>query len=377
MTQRERKLGIIVAVLLGAMLLYGAVNTLALSPARKADEDVRRLEEEAGKLRTANAREGYYKARLGSLKARTFGSDELTARDGLESRLMSIARQSGLSTSSGLTLRSARGAPKRGAYREVAWNVTASGKLDHVVNFLYLLGADSRLHRISGLNLSPQPRREEIKVRLRYSTIIPDLKNPPKIEAPAPTSAPALPGLDGPRRTQLAMITARDLFRPYVKRPPRVVSRPPQRIPDRTDPPPRRLQGPPVETFMRVVSLSQLASQPHICISDTRSGDVQYYKVGDKLAGGRIVLVDYRQMPQVDNPRILSGSRVIVIIGQTYWAVELGRTLAQKHRLRQDQLPLELKVSSAAHAPAESVSPQKGSRLECPARAVNLHGCSV
>ena len=340
MTQRERKLGIIVVGFLGVLLLYGMINSLALSPARKADADLLRLQAKADELRATNAREGYYKARFGELEQLTFGDDELTARDGLESRLMDVARQSGLNTSNGWALRSARGMPKRGAYREVAWNVTASGKLDHIVNFLYLLGADSRLHRISGLTLSPQPKGEGVKARLRYSTIILDMKNPPETTAFGPTSAPAAPSLDGPDRTQLAMITARDLFRPYVKRPPKVVQPPRSRPPtQRNDPPPQRAQEPPVETFLRVVSLSQLADLPHICVSDTRSGKIRYYDVGDGLVGGKIVMVDYRQMPLKDNPEILSGSRVIMRIGPTYWAVELGTDLPEKRRLRNEQLP--------------------------------------
>jgi len=357
MTQREKQLGVAVAAMLGCMLTYGVVDKLALAPARKADTAARGLAEKISTLRTANARLKYYKGRLAELRKRTFGADTFVARAALETRLMAMARQSGLNTSDNWTLRSAVGLPKRGAYREVAWHVTARGKLERVVNFLYLLGADNHLHRISALSLAHDPDGGAVKVRLRYSTIILDLKKPPKADGKATkttkASQPAGPSLDSPRREQLAMIVARDLFRPYVKRPPPGVAVSPP--PSQPETQPRPAPGPPVETFLRVVSLSQLASSPHICISDTRNGQVKFYKVGDRLVGGRIVLVDYREMPRVDNPRILSTSRVIVKIGPSYWAVELGHTLAQKHRLRQKQLPQELRVSPAEAPTAEVV----------------------
>ena len=112
---------------------------------------------------------------------------------------------------------------------------------------------------------------------------------------------------------------------------------------------------------MRVVSLSHLADGPEICIRDTRSGRMTLYAPGDKLAGGQIVTVDYRQMPRADKPEILSGSRAIVKIGATWWAVELGQTVAQRYRLRKEQLPVELRPASST-APAEENTSQPAAR---------------
>ena len=66
------------------------------------------------------------------------------------------------------------------------------------------------------------------------------------------------------------------------------------------------------------------------------------YKPGDELAGGKIVMIDYRKMPFPKKPALLSQSRVILIIGEDYWAIERGNTLADKHKLVPEQLPENL-----------------------------------
>ena len=60
------------------------------------------------------------------------------------------------------------------------------------------------------------------------------------------------------------------------------------------------------------------------------------------MAGGTIVMIDYRPLPSPGNEVLKSFSRVIVKIGTEYWAIERGKTLAEKHRLTPTQLPAEL-----------------------------------
>jgi hypothetical protein len=63
------------------------------------------------------------------------------------------------------------------------------------------------------------------------------------------------------------------------------------------------------------------------------------YRIGDEMAGGVIVMVDYRALPMRGNEGIKSFSRVILKIGSEYWAIERGRTLADKYLMTPDQLP--------------------------------------
>jgi hypothetical protein len=91
------------------------------------------------------------------------------------------------------------------------------------------------------------------------------------------------------------------------------------------------------------VGLPSWAGEADVMVKDTQTGEVRAYKPGESLAGGRIVMVDYRPMPRPDNPELLCYSRVIVKIGPDYWAIDLGRSLADKRRLKDDDLPDELR----------------------------------
>ena len=77
-------------------------------------------------------------------------------------------------------------------------------------------------------------------------------------------------------------------------------------------------------------------------VFDTNQNKTANYKPGDTLAGGKIVMIDYRKMPFPKKPALLSQSRVILSIGEEYWAIERGNTLADIHRLESDQLPTNL-----------------------------------
>lgn len=55
-----------------------------------------------------------------------------------------------------------------------------------------------------------------------------------------------------------------------------------------------------------------------------------------------VVLIDYRPLPVPGREYLLSYSRVILKIGNEYWAVERGQTLANKYQLTPDKLPEQL-----------------------------------
>ncbi len=61
-----------------------------------------------------------------------------------------------------------------------------------------------------------------------------------------------------------------------------------------------------------------------------------------ELAGGKVVMVDYRPLPMPGREIIQSESRVILRFGEEYWAIERGRTLADKRKLTPADLPREL-----------------------------------
>ncbi len=54
-------------------------------------------------------------------------------------------------------------------------------------------------------------------------------------------------------------------------------------------------------------------------------------------------MIDYRELPKPEKPKLLSSSRVILKIGEDYWAVDLGQILTKKRRLEGQLVPQELR----------------------------------
>jgi hypothetical protein len=50
--------------------------------------------------------------------------------------------------------------------------------------------------------------------------------------------------------------------------------------------------------------------------------------------------VDYRPLPSPRNPLLLSHSRVILKIGEEFWAVERGQSLAERRKLEPQEWPI-------------------------------------
>jgi hypothetical protein len=251
-----------------------------------------------------------------------------------------------------LSLQPVRGAQLRGIYHELGRTIRVRGKLQHVVDFLYLLEQEPHLHRLDNISITPLPTTNEVDLQVRYLTLVVESKPSEKLLADRlPTTAPT--DLEGASRKHFDAIVARDLFRPYIPRhaapppEPAVAAAPPER-------PARSAAAAPSPTRFRVVGLPDWNGRYEVLVSDRATGNLRAYKVGDPLAGGTIAMVDYRPMPSPLNPQILSSSRVIVKVGPDYWAIELGQDVAQKHRLAREQLPEPLRASPQT-APADMV----------------------
>ena len=153
--------------------------------------------------------------------------------------------------------------------------------------------------------------------------------------------------LDTPERRRYDAIAARDIFRPYVKR---IVEPPPPPPPTRVDDPPKVVETPkPRRAEFFVCGLVTWDDgRQQVVIRNGSTGEVRDYKPGDKVEGAEVVMIDYRPMPKAGNPNVDSPSRLILKIGQEYWAVELERSLSDKHLLKPDQLPPELRPPAAS-----------------------------
>ena len=334
MGRREKILAIAIGLAATAFVLYMAVDKLVLS---KVD-GLRKQEANLQKQMALNeARRDEYErqaSRLPGLLDRTFGSDENIASSRVQTRLTKLLNTSGLKI-----LLTSQGGPKvQGKYKEISWQVVAQdGKLEQIINFMFLLNSEPYLHHVEGLSLTPKHRRGTMDMKLRFVTIVPARRGADEIlPGEAAQAPPDLKALQTEHRRQYDVIASRDPFRPYVKRPePVKPTPPPEPVADKAPPPPPAIR-------QKVVSLASWAGQQEVHVRDIKTGKTDVLKPGQDLAGGKIVMIDYRRMPMPGSPELLSASRVILQKGQDYWAIELGQETGASRKLAPGNLPEEL-----------------------------------
>ncbi len=326
MNQREKVLVGIVGSMAALFVIVLGGRAMFVKPLKDAD---RKVNDMRGKLKKLNAlRREYFAAEdyVKSVTQRTFSHDldEASATSG-ELVTHSIL-EAGLSEVDFSRL--PVGPLKYRGAREIGWSIRGIGPLARVVDMIFLLQNTPAFHRLENLTLAKSEQPGSVKVSFRYLTLV---------VAPAPVVDPidlsTNLSLSGAERRLYDPLIARDVLRPYVKR--LLTPNVPASTNPTTPPPP----GP--EAF-KVVSLSQWAGKSEVHVRDLTRNITLRYAPGDELAGGKIVMVDYRPMPMPDNSGFQSFSRLVLKIGDDYWAVERGHTLADKHKLKTEQLPKEL-----------------------------------
>jgi hypothetical protein len=321
---REKRLVLIVGVLVAVFAGVFGIKALFAKPMRAVDKKTALLRERLEKVKAE--RRGYFAAEdyLKQCAQRAFADQIGPASAKSGEMLTKQILRSGLRETDFSRLpvgpRKLRGAS------EIGWNVQGHGGFSDVVDLLFLLQESPSLHRIENVSISSGDSPGNVRVGFRFLTLVIDA-------APEVAFLPLEPkaGLDSAERQAFDGIVERDLLRPYLPRPPEKSSAP---SPTQPKPP-----GP--ESF-RVVSLSDWGGEPEVHVRDLTNQKVLRYRVGDQLADGAIVMVDYRPLPLPGNDALLSFSRVIVQIGTNYWAIERGQTLADKRQLGADQLPESL-----------------------------------
>ena len=348
MQRSERILVVVFGVTLFLVVGYFGVVRGLVGAVKRLDSEHAGHVREKRKLENKLDKEKVYLARLREFGAQTFGTDVLEVGDEVRTHLTALIRRSGLSEES---LTPITGDTEK-AYYEIGRNIQARGKLEHAINFLYLVQVQPYAHRIDNFSVKPVKGQGLVDVAVRYTTpIVKDAYRFNALPTTRPTSQPA-GNLDSPARQQYQLIATRDFFRPYVKRPPAPPRPALTRYTPRPDPParrdpPRQDPLPPVrpspESNLKVVNLSDWNDVSDVSVYDARSRTMRTYRVGEELAGGVIAMVDYRALPRIDKPHLSSPSRVILQLGPEYWAVELGQPLASKRRLKPDELPEQLR----------------------------------
>jgi hypothetical protein len=353
MNKREKILAGAAGLVVVILVTYVAVYNLCLEPARRADQEAQELVGKLERAKTEKMKEGSYKKRLKALADQSFGTDELKVTEQIRTVVTGVLALSGLSAQN-LSLKPLSGSRVPGVYREIGWTVRARGKLPQVVNFLYLLAKEAHLHRLDNVVLTPVAGTAgDVELQVKYATLLLEAPKGEKLIVEGMPDAPFEAGvLESAARQQYNVIAARNLFLPYIPAQPK-----PPEAPSRSDGP-RVAERPTPEGRMRVVGLPTWGGRTDVLVRDAGSGKVASFKPGDDLAGGKIVMVDYRLMPLPSKPEFLSGSRVVLLVGSQYYAVELGQSLAEKRVLAPADVPAELpKLETPAPAAASPPGP--------------------
>ena len=323
MKKSEKLLAGIVGGIVGVFVLGFGVRGFFVKPLKEIDIQTAALR---SKLAKANEeRREYFIAEdaLKKVAQRTFATDvnQASARSGelITRQIASAGLNEADFTRLPVGPRRMRGAS------EIGWSIQGKGALERIVDLLFLLENAPQVHRLENVTLSSYDKPGEVKVHFLFLTVV--LEPAPEFD---PIELKPKLALESPERLAYQAILNRDLLRPYVKAPP-----PPAPQPGAA---PTRAPGP---EAWRVVSLSEWEGQAEVHIRDTASDKIMRFKPGDSVKeSGEIVAVDYRPLPMPRNPELLSHSRVILKIGEDFFAVERGQTLAEKRKLDDSQWPV-------------------------------------
>lgn len=321
MNPREKRLVFAVGGILAAILLAAALRVAFTKPLKEIDKKTAVIR---GKLEKVNSERRAYFAAEDVVKQcvqRSFSEDldEASAKSG-----EMLTKQIVLSGLREVSFSRLPVGPRklRGA-NEIGWSVQGQGKLEDVVDLVFLLQESPYIHRIENITISAGEQPGHVRIGFRFLTLVVDAA--PVVET---ISLENKVSLDGPERRIYDGIAARDLLRPYIQRAPAKSAAP--------EAAPATSTGP---SSLRVVSLSEWMGESEVHVRDLKSERTVRYKIGDELAEGKIAMVDYRPLPLPGNDGLKSFSRVILKIEDEYWAIERGQTLAEKRRLTPEELP--------------------------------------
>ncbi|MBI3869117.1 MAG: hypothetical protein HY299_11370 [Verrucomicrobia bacterium] len=213
MNRREKLLATMVAGILVLIVSGFGLRAVIVKPLREMDRKTSDVRDKMEKIK--QERRAFFSAedRLKGRNLRAFADtvDQASAKSGevLTRQIISSGLQETEFTRLPVGPRKLRGA------NEIGWSVQGEGPLSNVVNLVYLMQETPWIHQVDGLSLSTGDGPGMVKVRFRYLTLV--LDPAPEVDR---KELPSKASLDSAVRRSLDLLVARDLLRPYVKRPP-------------------------------------------------------------------------------------------------------------------------------------------------------------
>jgi hypothetical protein len=336
---RRNKLWIkrIVLGIAGLMVAYFLASFAVFNTLRESSDKEAKLKKELAGLDKYNVREKKLKRRLAEYVENTYGTDETTVTEDVRKRVNEMIEISGMIRHSSS---SAKGQSERKTFELLTYKCDLSGTLDQAVDLLAILRADPYRHRIDSMTLKPTPDGRAVTMNLSYSTPVPILMKGEKYVVNKPKGSTELPELDQiPHRQAYQKIASRNLFRPYFKKKAKTPTPTPTRkdVPATTETVTKSAPDPGEK--LRLVDLSKYNGDQAVTVQDIGTNEHKKLKLGDEIAGVKIVSVDTRPLPRQDDPKLMTYSRIIVQIGNKYYAIELGSLLSNRRLISPNELP--------------------------------------
>lgn len=304
-------------------------------PVRLLEQATANRKKQIKDLNSIKRKADLHRKKLAKLNTLGFADNYPEAIAKMGEHLTRIIKQSGL-TETAFSRRpfEPRAIVKNGP-KPIGYTVNGEGSTKKITDLLFLLQNDPHIQRVENISLSPISGSTNVRVNFQFISLVIGTKYG---NFKGTNTPPEIPKIKSEARDLYSGITKRALFLPYEKKP----STPP---PPSNQPKTKTTPPPPGPESYKVVSLSQWKGKQEVMIYNSIKKETKSYKLGDSLAGGTIVMIDYRQMPFPNKPELLSQSRVIVLIKAKYWAIERGNTVADMYQLTLDQLPENIKNS--------------------------------
>lgn len=203
MTPRERILAIGVGSLV--VLLGGQVGLQRIRQGLEMKrQQIDLLDEEIGQQMLAVRRGSLAREKLNALRPRSLPSNPELARDMYQSWLTQLESEVGLQ---GATITPSRDSQVQDAYTVREFSFSTRGRLDQLVELLHAFYASGFNHRISSLDVTPDPQQPyslDIKMTIQALSLI----DAPASQSVPPIATSQLESLD----SYLAVILERNIF---------------------------------------------------------------------------------------------------------------------------------------------------------------------
>jgi len=236
MTRRERNLVVVFGVGAGAVVLYGALNLLFLTPYREATEMLEELRADRREMQgIIDSRELLARQWLNNAE-RTFSFNRPEALDRFGQQLKDLAVQHGFG-SANFSISAGTKIGNKTDITTVAHRISAEGSYDQAMDFLRDVYRTPYLTQVTRLTMSPLdtkgPGRNRVKLDVTVeSPLLPEVESEeiPEVQTVRTMPDDIEPAELGPARgdqvrpdAYFALLEDRNLFRAYMPPPPTMV----------------------------------------------------------------------------------------------------------------------------------------------------------